>query len=207
MRANIILPMRRGMRYLRRARVRRRGTAGVVRVRVAARLARGIEFGAAAIACALLPLLPLAAAAIAGDRSYAVHYATTLRQAVRHIRGVVRGRSVSRYIEQRLAPRPAAVETVSGACTHCGNCCLYGGCVYLAYDAQGRSRCRIYGGRVWKLLACGAYPTGARDIALYDCPSFSALPQAGGARVIPIAVRAPSPPSPRPAAARSRIGE
>jgi hypothetical protein len=203
--------MRRGLRHLRgRGRLARRRAPNAVRAGIAAFVARGTELALAALAFALLPVLPFAAAAVAGDASYVWQYAATLRQSVRHIRGAVRGRSVSRYLEQRLAPRPLARDAVVGACTHCGNCCLFRGCVYLAYDAQGRSQCRIYGGRVWKLLACGDYPTGARDIALYDCPSFSVPGRpAAGARVIPIAVAQPEQPAAARvrAAVRSRAGE
>jgi hypothetical protein len=180
-------PGRRALRYLhprhlRRA-YRKRVTESVVRP-----LARGVELALAGAAFALLPVWPLVAAALARDASYALRYRATLPQVVRHIRGAVRGRSVSRYIVQRFAPQPVAREEVSGSCTHCGNCCLYGGCVYLAYDGEGRSMCRIYGGRLWQLLACADYPANAREIRLYDCPSFSASPAPQAqARVIPIA--------------------
>jgi hypothetical protein len=199
-------PERRGLRHLHPRHLRLVHRRRLVEALVVP-LARAAELALGLTAFALLPVWPLVAAALARDASYAVRYRATLPQVVRHIRGAVRGRSVSRYIVQRLAPRPAAREQVSGACTHCGNCCLYGGCVYLAYDGEGRSMCRIYGGRLWKLLACGDYPASAREIRLYDCPSFSALPAPDAqARVIPIAAaRAPQPTARR--SARSRAGK
>jgi hypothetical protein len=168
--------------------------------------ARAIELAMALGALALLPIWPFVAAAVASDRSYALRYCRTLTQVVRHIRGAARGRSVSRWIVQKLVPRRIDPERVSGRCTHCGNCCLYGGCVYLDYDGQGRSTCRIYGGRVWKMLSCGEYPTSAREIALYDCPSFDAAPASGvRPRVIPIVAARPQPAAqPLRTASRSR---
>ena len=204
------MPVRRQLRHLRlrRHRVGRR-VSSVVREALVPRFARGIELAMAVAAYAVLPVWPLVAAGVARDASYVARYPATLAQVVRHIRGAVRGRSVSRYIAQKLAPQRQAPEQVSGSCSHCGNCCLYRGCVYLAYDAQGRSLCRIYGTRVWKMLSCGDYPTNAREIELYACPSFSAWPLAGhGARVIPIAVaRVPARTAPARAASRSRAGQ
>jgi hypothetical protein len=177
-----------------------------LRDRVVPPTARGIELAMALGAFALLPIWPFVAAAVACDRAYAARYFRTLVQLTRHIRGAARGRSVSRWIVQKLVPRHLDPEEVSGGCTHCGNCCLYGGCVYLHYDAQGRSTCRIYGGRVWKMLSCGEYPTSAREIALYDCPSFNAAPASGvRPRVIPIVAARPQPAAqPMRAVSRSR---
>jgi hypothetical protein len=196
-------PVRRTLRHLKvRGRSMRR-LAALARASLLPRCARGVELAMALVAYTMLPLWPLVAAAVARDASYALRYPATLPQVVRHIRGAVRGRSVSRYIVQKLAPHREEPQQVRGACTHCGNCCLYGGCVYLDFDAHGRSLCRIYGGRVWKMLSCGEYPTSAREIELYDCPSFSATPCAGAKpRVIPI-VAARRPPLPEPARAAS----
>ena len=202
-------PLRRSLRILRLRRHRARRLAAAWRRAFVPGLARGVELTMALAAYAVLPIWPVVAAVVARDPSYALRYWVTLPQVVRHIRGAVRGRSVSRYVVQKLAPHRVEPQQVSGACTHCGNCCLYGGCVYLAYDAQGRSMCRIYGGRVWKLLACGEYPGSAREIDLYGCPSFTAAPAAGrGARVIPIvAARKPRTAQPARASSRSRAGQ
>jgi hypothetical protein len=198
-------PMRRTLRKLQVRRRHMRWIAAGLRAALLPGAARGIELTLAFAAYALLPVWPLVAAALARDASYALRYASTLPKVVRHIRGAVRGRSVSRYLIQKLSPGQVEAEQVSGACTHCGNCCLYGGCVYLAYDPQGRSTCRIYGGRLWKLLACGEYPARAREIDLYDCPSFTAMPAAGrSARVIPIVLARRPRPAPVRAASRSR---
>jgi hypothetical protein len=202
-------PLRRSLRLLRLRRHRARRFAIAVRRALVPGFARGVELCMALAAYAVLPVWPLVAAIVARDASYAVRYAATLPQVVRHIRGAVRGRSVSRYIVQKLAPHRIEPQQVSGTCTHCGNCCLYGGCVYLTYDRQGRSACRIYGGRVWKMLSCGEYPANARDIDLYACPSFTASPAIGSsARVIPIVLaRKPQPAKVAQAAKRSRASQ
>jgi hypothetical protein len=201
--------MRRTLRHLKVRGRRMRRVVAVARASLLPRCARGVELGMALLAYALLPLAPFLAAAVARDPSYIARYRTTLPQCARHIRGALRGRSVSRYIVQKLAPHREEPQQVSGACTHCGNCCLFGGCVYLEFDAQGRSMCRIYGGRVWKMLSCGEYPISAREIELYDCPSFTATPSVGAKpRVIPIvAARKPQPAQPARAASRSRAGK
>jgi hypothetical protein len=197
-------PVRRTLRHLRLRRRRVRQLVLAVRDSVVPGVARGVELALAALAFALLPIWPVVAGVVARDGSYVRRYASTLPQVLRHVRGAVRGRSVSRYIVQKMMPHGAEPEQVSGRCTHCGNCCLYGGCVYLAFDAQGRSACRIYGGRVWKMLACGEYPTSARDIGLYDCPSFTAAPAPGTKpRVIPIVAARPLPAT-QPVRARVR---
>jgi hypothetical protein len=202
-------PLRRSLRLLRLRRHRARRFAGAVRAALVPGFARGVELTMALAAYAVLPVWPLVAALVARDASYALRYAVTLPQVVRHIRGAVRGRSVSRYIVLKLVPHRLEPQQVSGSCTHCGNCCLYRGCVYLAYDGQGRSACRIYGGRVWKMLSCGEYPANAREIDLYACPSFTASPAPGGsARVIPIVLaRKPRQAEPVRAAARSRASQ
>ena len=171
------------LRRLRRAHLRLAPPVPGFPARTAARrsralvaLARALEWLAIAGSYATLPIWPLAAAVIARDPSYVRRYPAMLPKVCRHIHGILRGRSVSRFLLQRLAPEPSAPEQVSGSCSHCGNCCLYRGCLFLSYDDAGRSRCRIYGGRLWNLLACGDYPASARDISLYECPSFAALP-------------------------------
>jgi hypothetical protein len=204
--SNALPPVLRTLRHLRLRRRRLRRLALAARDWSVPRLARGIELTMALGAYALLPIWPFVAAAVARDTSYAWRYVDTLPQVMRHIRGAVRGRSVSRYIAQKVIPRRFEPEQVHGSCSHCGNCCLYGGCVYLAYDDQGRSSCKIYGGRVWKMLSCGEYPTSAREIDLYACPGFTAAPAPGvRPRIIPIvAVREPRRAEPIRAASRFR---
>jgi len=75
-----------------------------------------------------------------------------------------------------------------GTCTHCGNCCLNRSCLFLDFDAAGRSSCRIYGGRFWSVLNCSRYPESRNDIELYRCASFTAvaLPDPPARRVIPL---------------------
>jgi hypothetical protein len=150
-------------------------------------VARAAELTIVALGYLALPLWPLVAAAVARDLGYLRRYPATLRQVVRHIQGTLRGRSVSRFLLEKVGQRRTQREQVVGACTHCGNCCLYRGCLFLSYDARGQSRCGIYGSRVWKMLACGDYPINGEEIELYECPSFVAVPPSPGSRkVIPI---------------------
>jgi hypothetical protein len=165
-----------------RGRLRRGPSGAAARV-----VARAAELAGIAVAGALLPLWPLGATLVARDASYIKRYPASMVGAARHLRGVMRGRSVSRFVLRKLDGGIPPGEHIAGACSHCGNCCLHRSCMFLAYDRQGRSNCRIYGGRLWSLLACGEYPLHGRDIALYDCPSFSAVPARPVAgRVIPI---------------------
>jgi hypothetical protein len=156
--------------------------------RIASWLARALEYGAAGIMFALVPLGPFVAGAIARDASYVRRYRATLIRSVGHARAMLRDRAISRYL---LRPRRAAAarrERIVGACTHCGNCCLNRSCLFLEFDAAGRSRCRIYGSRFWSVLNCSRYPESRNDIELYRCTSFTAVTGAGAPRhrVIPV---------------------
>ncbi len=169
--------------------------------RVLHALAGAVELGIVALGYLGVPLWPFLAAAVAGDLGYLRRYPATLRQVVRHIQGMLRARSLARFLLDKMGQRRTQRQQVLGACTHCGNCCLYRGCVFLSYDARGQSRCGIYGGRVWKMLACGDYPINREEIELYECPSFVALPDSiGGRKVIPIATAGFSPADAQPVA-------
>ena len=133
----------------------------------------------------LLPLAPFAAAFLARDWAYVRDYAGSIRSAVRHVQGQQRARIVHRVVQASRRGWPPAAR-ISGACTHCGACCLYHSCIFLRMD-DGRSSCRIYGSRFFRRLVCAEYPRTAEDIARYACPSFTAAPVADPARrVIPI---------------------
>lgn len=170
------------------------GSTETVRALVRA-TAAGVELTVIAAMWLLLPVWPLLATAITLDGTYLRHYGTTLGRMTRHIRAQRRSRSVARLVTQRLTPRALrGAQRLAGACTHCGRCCLDRACLFLSFDMQGRSRCRIYGGRIWHTLSCGSYPSDTRDIALYDCPSFGVV---RGPAAIPRdriqGVRAPKP--------------
>jgi len=172
--------------------------AARLRDRALSTFARGAELAIVGLGYLVLPVWPLVAAAIARDAAYLRRYPSALRQAARHIHGILRGRSIARFLLSRIGRRSRQREQIAGACTHCGNCCLYRGCMFLTNDALGQSRCRIYGARVWKLLACGDYPINGEEIELFACPSFVAHPASLQERiVIPIASvgfsQAPSP--------------
>jgi len=145
-------------------------------VRAAARALEAAAFGTIWL---LLPVWPAVAAALTRDGDDLRCYRTTLGRVARHIRAQWRSHSLARMLVQRLTPpvlrRP---QRVHGSCTHCGRCCLDRACLFLAFEAEGRSSCRIYGGRLWQSLSCGQYPGGAEDIALYGCPSFTTEPEA-----------------------------
>lgn len=145
-------------------------------VRAAARALEAAVFGAVWL---LLPVWPAVAAALTRDGDDLRRYGATLGRVTRHIRAQWRSHSLARMLAQRLTPpvlrRP---QRVYGSCTHCGRCCLERACLFLAFDGEGRSSCRIYGGRLWKSLSCGQYPGSAGDIALYGCPSFSTAGEA-----------------------------
>jgi hypothetical protein len=151
-------------------------------------MGRSIEFVLVWIGWLVLPVLPVMASAVARDWSYVVHYPGTLKRISRHILATWRSAAVSRAWVQRFDKHSDSGRArIVGSCTHCGNCCLHRDCVFLGFDAEARSFCRIYGSAVWRKLPCGAYPVSQRDIELYSCPSFRALPQAvDGRKVIPI---------------------
>ncbi len=179
----------RGLRH-RLARLRPQAIGGV---RVATGksigwLARAVELAIVITGWLMLPVLPLLATAITRDPQYARRYPATLMQVTRHIRATWRGRVLSRILLRRLEPDLQRPQRIVGSCTHCGNCCLYRSCVFLEFDAAGRSSCRIHGSGLWKRLTCGAYPVDAYEIELYDCPSFAALTDTApsGRRVIPL---------------------
>jgi hypothetical protein len=156
---------------------------------IAARLARGLEYGATGLMFVLLPIGPFVASAIARDTSYARRYRTTVIRGAVHARGMLRDRAISRYLLRRRRNAAAAPkERIVGACTHCGNCCLNRSCLFLEFDDAGRSRCHIYGSRFWGLLNCSRYPESRNDIELYRCESFTAVPapDAPRHRVIPV---------------------
>ena len=192
---------RRGLRRVRTARLRLACRWTALRGRALRALAGAIELAVIGLSYLALPLWPFGAAAVARDFSYVRRYPATLRRAVLHVQGALRGHSVFRFVLEKLGQRKLRRDPMVGACTHCGNCCLYRGCLFLAYDAGGQSRCRIYGGRVWKMLACADYPINSEEVVLYDCPSFVAMPRPEARKVVPIAAVGLSHAAPRLASA------
>jgi hypothetical protein len=133
--------------------------------------ARAAELLVLATGYLLLPVWPLIVGALARDRRYVTRYRSSIRAATVHMRASYRTHAFARHLVRNLAPRSSARPV--GYCTHCGNCCLQKSCIFVEFNAAGHSSCRIYGTRLWKLLACGKYPVDAQDIELYACPSFS----------------------------------
>jgi hypothetical protein len=177
-------------RRLARLRPRAAARAQVAAAKVIVGIAYAVEGIVVAGGWLMLPALPLVAAAAAREPAFARRYGSTLTRVARHIRATWRGRSISRVLIQRLTPARAP-QRIIGSCTHCGNCCLFRSCIFLQFDEQGQSRCRIYGGRLWKHLSCGSYPVDGDEIELYRCPSFAAVPSRY--RVIPLVAAARPP--------------
>ena len=123
-----------------------------------------------------LPLAPLAAAWIARDKRYMLDYRRTLKQCFLHTGAIRRAKVISRNL---LRSESEVSDTViTGSCTHCGRCCTHNTCVFLESNDEGQSRCSIYQSRFFNWLSCGAYPMTADDIAVYDCPSYTARARA-----------------------------
>jgi hypothetical protein len=139
-----------------------------------AQIIQGVIIAALALT---LPLAPFACAILAGDLGYLRRYFTTIARCARMTREMARADVLARRIEIELSPRAAApADVVTGACTHCGKCCIHQSCVYLERDEAGQSRCAIYNNWFWRKTSCGSYPISAQEIAVYDCPSFTAAP-------------------------------
>ncbi|MFN9187618.1 MAG: hypothetical protein ACK5WG_13935, partial [Betaproteobacteria bacterium] len=90
-----------------------------------------------------------------------------------------RSGATSRYVRWRASGRQpsrlAPDERIEGTCTHCGQCCTNKACVFVQFDALGRSSCRIYDTAFWRWLSCGSYPVSREDIEVYRCPSFRVI--------------------------------
>ncbi|MCA3217343.1 MAG: hypothetical protein ING59_02040 [Burkholderiales bacterium] len=123
-----------------------------------------------------LPLAPVFMALIRWDIAPLRRYPASWRRAVAHTSQLSRVGVIRRGVEQRFAPRGEAAYRIEGGCTHCGQCCVNGLCVFVDFDAEGRSSCAIHGKWFFRWLSCGVYPRTQRDIDAYACPSFRAVP-------------------------------
>jgi hypothetical protein len=124
----------------------------------------------------LLPFLPLGYALVSGRFHFLRNYRLTLKRAARYLHTLWRLRVVSRNLRRVLAGSTFPSESIEGSCTHCGRCCVDRTCLFLGWDAQGRSICTIYNNWFWKLTPCGSYPVDRASIDVYGCPSFKAVP-------------------------------
>jgi len=126
-----------------------------------------------------LPIAPLLMAALSGRTADALQYRRSLGLAFRHLAEMNRSNAVSRYVRWRASGRQstrlADDERIEGSCTHCGQCCTNKACVFVQFDALGRSSCRIYDTAFWRWLSCGNYPVSREDIEVYRCPSFKVV--------------------------------
>jgi hypothetical protein len=147
-----------------------------VNAMISATLARGIEITVLAALFVTLPLSPIAVFMLSGDRSYVARYLATMRRCAGMFKAMRRHRVIQRNLPIALNAHSTPPEHITGQCTHCGRCCIDQKCVFLALDDHGQSRCRIYGNWYWQRTNCGKYPQSGRDIQVYDCPSYSAMP-------------------------------
>ena len=138
-------------------------------------MAQTIELLVLTVMTVLLPLAPVACAVIARQGQYLRDYLGTIKRAARTIRALRQARVIARNL-QLVLTRPALTHHIEGSCTHCGRCCLDSACVFLTWTAGGSSSCSIHNNWFWKLTSCGSYPVNAQSIAVYDCPSFKAIP-------------------------------
>lgn len=138
--------------------------------------ARWIEIGTLALLTTLLPLTPLLWAALARDSRYLRRYREAVLASWVMLQTMAATGVVARGLLRRWGPQAEPAARIEGHCSHCGRCCIHQRCVFLSFDALGRSACRIHGSRFWRLTGCGAYPIDAADIALYACPTFTAIP-------------------------------
>jgi hypothetical protein len=193
MRESTILPLVRKQLQERLLRLpivgRRTWTVRAIGRRCATSLVGLIEVAVLAFGWFMLPVWPFVGLAITRDITWLRRYLRTLGAVMRHLEGLWRAHAIERVLLPRFGvSKPAQRGTITGECTHCGNCCLNRSCIFLSFDAQGRSSCQIYGSRLWDALACGDYPVDRIDIALYRCPSFTVVSTPAGvdAKVIPI---------------------
>ncbi len=140
-----------------------------------------IELAVLAALFVTLPLSPIAVFLLSGDQRYVVRYIRTMRRCAGMFKAMHRHGVIQRNLPTALDIRSngceaARPEQITGQCTHCGRCCIDQKCVFLALDDQGQSRCRIYGNWYWRRTNCGNYPQSGRDIQVYECPSYSAMP-------------------------------
>jgi hypothetical protein len=139
-------------------------------------LAKAVETAVLAVLFITLPLSPVAIFMLSGDRSYVIRYLATMRRCAGMFKAMRRHGVIQRNLPAGLDTRNTGREQITGQCTHCGRCCIDQKCVFLALDDQGQSRCRIYGNWYWRRTNCGKYPQSGRDIQVYECPSYAAMP-------------------------------
>ena len=137
---------------------------------------RSVEVLALCAMTVLLPFSPLTCTALSGRVRYVRQYRSTIVRSVRCIRALEQTKVISRNFQRILSRTANVQESMEGHCTHCGLCCVDKSCVFLEWSDQGESRCSIYNNWFWKLTSCGSYPIDAQSIAVYDCPSFKAIP-------------------------------
>ncbi len=132
-----------------------------------------------ALMALLLPAAPVACAALSGRVSFLRRYGGTVKRSAKSIcalwRADVIARNLERLLGQLMFQGPVS-SSVQGDCTHCGQCCLDRSCVFLEWTEAGKSSCSIHSNWFWKLTSCGTYPIDAQSIAIYECPSFKAIP-------------------------------
>lgn len=139
-------------------------------------ITRMIELAMLGALFVLLPLSPLGCFILSGDRRYLKNYLATVRQCTAMLAAMMRNRVIQRNVLPALGLDTAEPDYIIGECTHCGRCCIDKKCAFVKFDSRGHSQCGIYGNWFWRRTNCGRYPISAREIAIYQCPSFAAIP-------------------------------
>jgi hypothetical protein len=124
----------------------------------------------------LLPLSPIGCVILSGNFGYMKRYVTTMRQCASMLIAMRKRGVIRRNLLPVLSLADSVPEQITGDCSHCGRCCIDKKCVFVSFDEEGHSTCRIYNNWFWRRTNCGRYPITAREIAVYDCPSFVAIP-------------------------------
>ncbi|MEY3871935.1 MAG: hypothetical protein RLZZ296_930 [Pseudomonadota bacterium] len=119
----------------------------------------------------MLPVAPIVASLVFGQRKYIQDYAGFIRKMRIHIAALQEG-PAQHYFEDVLGRAKAVPADIAGSCVQCGNCCMDKRCVFLEPLADERYQCGIYHSPLRRFSNCGSFPLNAHDIKRYACPSY-----------------------------------
>ena len=122
----------------------------------------------------LLPLSPVLASLVFLRSRYVVHYWSTLKKMVIHLKALSEG-PVEHYFQDVAGRQTGIPVEIRGDCTQCGNCCLDKRCVFLEKTADDKYLCGIYHSPLRRFSNCGSFPLSAHDIERYDCPGYEVV--------------------------------
>jgi hypothetical protein len=143
------------------------------------KLANALDLLVISVLYLLLPLSPVGCTILSSDGRYLLGYSDTITRCAVML-GAMRKTGVLRrnFLKwlNRKAINLSPTDVIYGDCTHCGRCCIDGTCVFVEFVSGERSKCLIYKNWFWRRTSCGQYPMTSSDIAVYNCPSFKAIP-------------------------------